>query len=217
MQDSSSSTANNAEKLSHGDRNALASLFVKHRERLRRMVRFRMHHRLLGRVDPDDVLQEAYLAAASRLEHFRGDGEASYSPFVWLRLILMQTLVDMHRHHLGTQMRDAQREVGLPGCCYALATSASLAAQLIGTMTSPSQFAARAETLAAVEQAIGLMEPMDREILAMRHFEELTNSEIAEVLAIQPKAASIRYVRAVRRLRTLLATLPGYSEGNADG
>lgn len=199
-------------RLKCGDRDALAALFAQYRDRLWRMVNFRMDRRLMGRVDPDDVLQEAYLAAASRLEHY---GDGSFSPFVWMRMILMQTLTDVHRHHLGTQMRDADREV-VGGCRYPQATSASLAAQFVGHFTSPSRAAVRAEMLTQVEQAVAAMEPIDQEILALRHFEELTNSEVAEILGIQQKAASIRYVRAIKRLRGVLSHVPGFFEGSQD-
>lgn len=198
-------------RLTCGDREALAALFSQHRERLWRMVHFRMDRRLLGRVDPDDVLQEAYLAAAARLEHFAGAG---MSPFIWLRTVLMQTLTDVHRHHLGVQMRDADREVDLQGGGYVQTTNASLAAFLVGNMTSPSQAAARAEMLQQVEQAVAGMDPLDREVLALRHFEELGNSEVAEVLGIQQKAASIRYIRALKRLKGILSEMPGLLEGD---
>jgi len=198
-------------RLKRGDRDALAVLFSQHRDRLWRMVQFRMDRRLLGRVDPDDVLQEAYLAAESRLEHY--DEGTPFSPFVWLRMMVLQTMTDVHRHHLGTQMRDAEREVAFPGGHYLQATSASLAAQFAGQFTSPSQAAVQAEMLAQLEQAVASMDPLDQEILALRHFEELSNSEVAEVLNIQQKAASIRYVRAIKRLREVLSQWPGFSMG----
>jgi RNA polymerase sigma-70 factor, ECF subfamily len=201
-------------RLKRGDREALAALFSQHRERLWRTVNFRMDRRLLGRVDPDDVLQEAYLAAAARLGHY--NDESTFSPFVWVRMVLMQTLTDVHRHHLGAQMRDADREVAPHGCRYPQTTTASLAALLAGNMTSPSQAAVRAETLHQVEQAIAAMDPLDREVLALRHFEELGNSEVAEVLGIQQKAASIRYVRALKRLKAILAHVPGLLEEDRD-
>jgi RNA polymerase sigma-70 factor (ECF subfamily) len=200
-----------AERLKRGDVEALAVLFSEHRERLWRMVGFRMDRRLLGRVDPDDVLQEAYIAAAQRIEHYGND--SSLSPFVWLRMVLMQTLIDIHRHHLGAQMRDANREAVFPGNLYPQTTSVSLAAQFVGKFTSPSQAAVREETLLHVEQAVAEMDPLDQEVLALRHFEELTNSEVAEVLGIQQKAASIRYVRAIKRLRAVMAQMPGFLEG----
>ncbi len=146
------------------------------------------------------------------MQHY--SNESSSSPFVWLRLIVLQTLTDLHRHHLGVQMRDAYREVDLGGCRYPVSTSVSLAALLIGNMTSPSQAAVRAETLEQVEQVIAGMDPLDREVLALRHFEELANSEVAEVLGIQQKTASIRYIRAVKRLRAILSQMPGLLEGD---
>ena len=196
--------------LKNGDREALAMLFSQHRERLWRMVSFRMHPRLSGRVDPEDVLQDAYLAAVQRLGHYRA--ESAMSPFIWIRMIVMQTLTDVHRHHLGTQMRDAGREVPVPGWHNPQTTSASLAAVLMGRFTSPSQAAARAEMSDQVERAIAEMDPLDQEVLALRHFEELSNSEVAEVLGIQQKAASIRYVRAIKRLKGITSHLPGFSE-----
>ena len=204
-----------APRLSRGDQQALASLFSQHRERLWRMVNFRMDQRLHGRVDPDDVLQEAYLAAALRMKNYDGD-DSSVSPFVWLRRMVLQTLTDLHRHHFGAQMRSAGREIGLYGCRYPQTTSASLAAQFVGQLTSPSQAAVRVEMVGQVEQAIAAMDSLDQEVLALRHFEELSNSEVAEVLGIQQKAASIRYVRAIKRLRAILSQVPGFSKAEQD-
>lgn len=196
-------------KLRSGDRQALAELFSIHRDRLWRTVQFRLDRRLQGRVDPDDVLQEAYLAAADRIAHFVGDTAAALH--VWLRMIVTQTMIDVHRRHLGAQMRDAQREVSLQGGCWPQGTSTSMALQLSGRLTSPSQAAARSELSRQLGQILEQMDPIDREVLALRHFEELGNSEVAEVLGIQQKAASIRYVRAVRRLQAILSQLPGFS------
>ena len=203
-----------ARRLAEGDPQALAELFALHRERLRRLARFRLASRLQGRIDPDDVLQEAYLAAAQRIAHFART--ESPSPFVWLRMIVMQTLVDLHRRHLGAKMRDGGREVAIEDIAYPEATSASMAIILVGHLTSPSQAAARAERVAVVRQAIETMDPVDREVLALRHFEELTNQETAEVLRIQPKAASIRYVRALRRLKAILTGLPDFHDETRD-
>jgi RNA polymerase sigma-70 factor (ECF subfamily) len=194
-------------RLERGDVQALAELFLQHRERLWRMVNFRMDRRLAGRVDPEDVLQEAYLAAAQRLAHCCTRSVASV--FAWLRLVVQQTLVDVHRRHASVQMRDVEREMPVGGFSYSQTTSASLAAQLAGHITSPSRAAVRAELLDTVEQAMERMDPTDREVLALRHFEELTNAEVAEALGIQQKAASMRYVRALRRLKEILAQLPG--------
>ncbi len=202
------------ERLEAGDTQALAEAFARHRQRLASLARFRLPPRLQGRLDVDDVLQEAYLAAARRLEHF-GRTERP-SPFIWLRMIVMQTLVDLCRQHLGAKMRDGGREVPIEGAGYPDATSASMAIRLAADLTSVSQAAIRAEQVERARQAIETMDPIDREVLALRHFEELTNQEAAEVLGIQPKAASIRYVRALRRLKELLSVLPGPHDETRD-
>ena len=198
------------DRLSRGDKSALAELFSQHRERLGRMVRFRMDPRLSGRVDADDVLQEAYLDAADRIEHFRKT--QSGSPYVWLRAIVGQTLVNVHRRHLGVKARDAGREVAIHSLRCPPATSISLAGLLIGNLTSPSRAAIRAELAHLLETAVESMDEIDREVLMLRHFEELTNREAAEVLGIEEKAASIRYVRAIRRLKHVLSQLSCFDD-----
>ncbi len=204
--DSSVGTEGLERRLRGGDPQALAELFSCERERLWRVIQFRLAEPLRGRLGPEDVLQEAFLAASQRLKHY-ADSPAT-SPFIWLRMIVNQTLVDLHRQHLGAQRRDAAREVSLDAVPYAQATSASVAIQLIGQFTSPSGAAARADVLTLVQAAIEQMDPIDREVLALRHFEELTNSEVAEALGIEQKAASIRYIRALRRLKEILAQVP---------
>lgn len=197
-------------ELRKGNERVLAKLFSVHRDRLWRMVSFRLDSRLAGRVDADDILQEAYLAAAQRLNHYLATPDKSF--FVWLRLIVNQTLIDVHRRHLGAKIRDIQREVTWQPAAGPQSTSVALAAQLLGSLTSPSQAAVRAETAHQLEQAIGAMDRIDQEVLALRHFEELSNSEVAEVLGIQQKAASIRYVRALTRLKDILEKIPGFFE-----
>ena len=193
-------------RLRTGDAEALAELFSRERERLWRIIHFRLAEPLRGRLGPEDVLQEAFLAASQRLNHYANS--PATSPFIWLRMIVNQTLVDLHRQHLGAQMRDAAREVSFDSVPYAQATSASVAIQLVGVFTSPSGAAARADVFSLVQAAIEQMDPLDREVLALRHFEELTNSEVAEALGIEQKAASIRYIRALRRLKEILAQVP---------
>lgn len=197
------------QRVKQGDKQALAELYSQYRDRLWRIVNFRLDARLLGRVDADDILQEAYLAAAQRIKHYLDDN--SHSFFIWLRLIANQTLIDVHRRHLGAQMRDASRDMSIHAH-YAQATSMSIASQLLGNFTSPSQIAMRDEVSGQLDKAIETMEPIDREVLALRHFEELTNSEVAEVLGIQQKAASIRYVRALKRLKEVMRKLPGFED-----
>ena len=193
-------------RILQGDQQALAVLFTSHRERLRRMVVFRLDRRLQGRLDADDVVQEAYLDAAQRLKHYDPSG----SFFVWLRLVTTQTLATVHRRHFGAQIRDAKREVSLHGT--PMATSIAIADRFLGQLTSPSQAALKRELAAQLEAALAEMNPVDQDVLAMRHFEDLTNSEIAEILGIEQNAASIRYVRAIERLKTILNRIPGFLE-----
>jgi RNA polymerase sigma-70 factor (ECF subfamily) len=190
-------------RLRQGETGVLAELFSRHRERLWKLVHFRLHPRLAARLDADDVLQEAYLAATTRLDHLLKSPAGSV--FVWLRLIVLQTLTQLHRQHLGTGKRDAHREVSLQYGPEGRSTAASLAAQFLGSFTSPSGVVMRAEMAARLEAAIDAMHPVDREVLALRHFEELTNQEIAEVLGLEPTAASNRYVRALQRLKQILS------------
>lgn len=185
-----------------GDRDALAGLFEAYGPRLRRVVRFRLHPRLQGRIDADDVLQDAWLRAESRIGSFLG--EASASPFVWFRMIVTQALVDLHRKHLGADKRDARRECSIDGRWSSDSTATSLSYHLAGRLPSPSSEAARGESAETLDRAIQGMSDLDREVLVLRHFEELTNSEAAAVLGITEQAASMRYVRALDRLKVVL-------------
>jgi len=200
------------ERLKRGDNQAVADFFSLHRERLWQIVRFRLDRRLASRVDVDDVLQEVYLDATRRLRHYVEDPSVSF--FVWLRTIVGQTMIDLHRRHLGAEMRDANREVSIHGTRYPQATSVSLVIHLMADISSPSRVAVRKELTNEVEQAIEGMDPIDREVLALRHFEELTNSEVSEVLDITQSAASVRYMRAIARLKRILAEVPDlFDEG----
>jgi RNA polymerase sigma-70 factor, ECF subfamily len=190
-----------------GDAQALGDLFDRHRDRLRRMVQTRLDRRLRGRVDPSDVLQEAYLEFARSLADYQRNPAVPF--FLWLRFLTGMKLQALHRHHLGTKARDAGREVSLHRGAGPSASSASLAAQLLGRLTTPSQAAVRAELRARVREALDEMEPLDREVLSLRHFEQLSNAETAQVLGIGETAASNRFVRALKRLRKVLLSVPG--------
>jgi RNA polymerase sigma-70 factor (ECF subfamily) len=187
-----------------GEAGVLAELFAKHRARLRAMVELRLDRRMQGRVDPSDVLQDAYLEAARSFPTYL---EARQAPFyLWLRCLTARKLRALHRHHLGAKARDARREVPLDRSGAPPATSVAVAAKLLGRGTSPSEAAARAERRERLEAAIEAMPPLDREVLILRHFEELSTAETAEVLAISEAAAVQRHVRALKRLRTILGS-----------
>ena len=190
--------------LQTGGEQALVEVFSKHREQLLKMVDFRLDRRLYGRVDASDVLQDAYLEISRRIADFLNEPMVSF--FVWARQITWQTLLMTHRRHLGVQKRNVGQEVRLHGV--ANATSVSLAAQLVAHMTSPSQAAIREERYAQLHDALNEMDEIDREVLALRHFEHLSNNEVAQVLGIQKTAASNRYIRALKRLKELLESFP---------
>ena len=194
------------EQLRRDGDQGLAVVFAQYRDRLERMVALRMDPRLHGRLDPADVLQEVYLDASKRLAAYVAAPEAPV--FVWLRGIAANTLTDLHRRHLAAQARDAGREVSID-LGGGTTTTGWLAGQLIGSMTSPSQVAIREETAARLAKAIDQMDELDREVLLLRHFELLRNHEVAMILGLSENAASNRYVRALVRLRELIAAIPG--------
>jgi RNA polymerase sigma-70 factor (ECF subfamily) len=188
-----------------GDQSSWAAVVEESRGRLRRMVAFRLDHRLQGRIDPSDVLQDAYLAAWQDLSAYLSQAEMPF--FLWLRGIAGNKLRELHRHHLGTQMRDPRREVSICDGALPETTTAALASQLLGDLTRASEQALRAEVKLRLQEALNSMDPLDREVLALRHFEQLSPAETAEVLGIKEKAAGMRYVRALRRLKEILTSL----------
>jgi RNA polymerase sigma-70 factor (ECF subfamily) len=190
------------ERLRGGDGAALGELFELHRARLWRMLHVRLDHRLAARVSADDVLQEAFLDVARRVGEYLADPKVPF--YVWLRFLTLQRMHSLQRAHLGARIRDAALEERL-----AFASSESMAGQLVGHLTSPSQAAMRHELQARLRAALDEMDPLDREVLALRHFEELSNNEVAEVLNLSKEAASKRHVRALKRLRAILEDANG--------
>jgi RNA polymerase sigma-70 factor (ECF subfamily) len=208
MTDSGTTTDDLLRKAKAGDAEALGALFAHHRDRLRQMVRLRLDRRVAGRLDASDVLQEAYLDVAQRFPEYVA---AQAVPFyVWLRALTGQRVIDLHRQHLGAKMRDAGQEISLYRGALPQASSASLAQQLLAGLTSPTQAAVRAEMQLKLQEALNSMDPMDREVVVLRHFEELNNVETAAVLGIEPSAGSKRYLRAIRRLKAILDQIPGF-------
>jgi RNA polymerase sigma-70 factor (ECF subfamily) len=198
------------QQLARGEQDVWGTLLTRHRERLQRMVALRLDRRLQGRIDASDVVQEAYLTASIQLADYLKGSTIPF--FLWLRLVTGQKLVALHRHHLGTQLRDAGREVSIDRGALPEASSAALAAQLLGLEPRPSQAAMRAERALRLEEALNRMDPLDREVLALRHFEQLSNAEAAQVLGLRESAASKRYTRALLRLREILKGMPGGEE-----
>ena len=184
----------------------LVELMDRHRERLRRMVTLRLDTRVQSRVDASDVIQEAYIEACDRIQEYLSDPAVPF--FVWLRFLTMQRLSLLHRKHLGVKARNAARDISIYQGALPAATSAAIAAQLLGQLTSPSNAALRAEASLQLQQALNDMNEIDREVLLLRHFEQLSQKETAQVLGIGEKAAGARHLRALTRLKKVLNIEP---------
>jgi RNA polymerase sigma-70 factor (ECF subfamily) len=191
-------------ELSANGREEFARHFESVRHRLKKIVAFRLDYRLRGRVSESDILQETFVRAAGHLDRFVASGDMPF--FVWLRMELQQGICEAHRRHLGADKRDVRREhrfqPGDPG-----QTSMALAACLAGQMTSASRALERAEMIETLERALEEIPAIDREVIALRHFEELSNLETARILDIEPAAASKRYLRALQRMRQIFDSL----------
>ena len=194
-----------------GNEEAIAKLFQPYRDRLKRLVRLRMDDRLTARVDASDVVQEAMIEALRRLASYAESPPGSF--FLWLRTLTFQKLIDTHRHHLGAARRSAENEISIFRGQVPEASSMAIANHLLGRLTSPTRHVERAELQARVQEALNSLDPIDREVLVLRHFEYLTNDETAEALGLKKTTASKRYVTALRRLGDLLSSVHGFESG----
>ena len=195
-------------RAAEGDSDALAELMGRYSDRLKRMVRLRMDHRLQGRTGASDVVQEALIEAARRLSDYQRNPPMGF--FLWLRALTAERLLNAHRAHLGTQKRDVSRDVSLYRRAMPAAHSVSLARQLMGDFTSPTQAIQRAETQLLVQEVLNRMNPIDREILVLKYFEQLSTSEVASELGIKRSTAGKRYIAALKRLKQELSAIPGF-------
>lgn len=185
-----------------GDTEALAELFHEHEAKLQRMLSVRLDRRLQGRLDTVDVLQEAFIEFARSICQYHPDPRLSF--YIWLRMLTIRKLATMQRRFLGTAARDVHREIVWNPAQGPAATSGSLADLFVGQLTSPSRAAVRNELRTQVQDALDELSPIDREVIAMRHFEQLSNQEVAAALGLSEPTASTRYIRAARRLKPLL-------------
>jgi RNA polymerase sigma-70 factor, ECF subfamily len=194
------------------DQAAWGEFLAVHRDRLRRMIALRLDERLRGRIDPSDVIQEAFLEATARQPVYAREADPM-PPFLWLRFLTLQRLQITHRRHLGTGSRDAAREISVHGVASPAASSAAIAAHLLGRDTRPSEAFMRAERKLRLQEALNSMDILDREIIVLRNFEQLTNQECARVLGLAESAATKRYIRALKRLKDILTSIPGAGTG----
>lgn len=198
-----------AERMRAGDDAALAEAFEACRPALRRLLSYRIDPRLRGRVAPSDVLQEAYLEALKRLAHYAK--QAELDPGLWLRWIVGQQLVDVHRRQLA-QKRGGGNELSLDRGGWAAASSLALAELLVADGAGPPSAMGMEERKGALAEALEALSPLDREVLSLRHFEDLSNDEVAALLGLKKSAASKRYVRALAKLRAALEDTTGEAE-----
>ena len=199
---------NDLSKLKRGGAAALAELYEceGYKGRLLRLVAVGLDSRLRARVEPPEVLQEAFVLALKQLPAYLDDPQVA--PYVWLRQVVLDVLSLLHRSHLKTAKRDARREVMAPEV-----SNDVLAAGFVGRLTSPSQALSRAEREERVKTALDRLEEADRVVIALTHYEHLTRLEAAEVLGISVDAAQKRYRRALKRFEAALSAGPGGLEG----
>jgi RNA polymerase sigma-70 factor, ECF subfamily len=187
------------QRMRGGEMVALAEIFGVFRPQLRRMVDLRMTGPLSARVDPSDVLQETYMDANHKIHDYLQNPRVSL--FVWLRGLTLDRLAKVQRRHLGAQCRALGRELRLPE-----ESSLALGRQLLAGTQTPSRIMERDELRRQVSDALQELNDRDREILVMRHFEVMTNSEVAEALDIGVSAATMRHGRALKRLKDMLSS-----------
>ena len=205
MSDDPSDPRDLLERARHGEPAAFAELFARHREQVRQAVALRLDRRLAARVDVSDVLQETYLEASRRLADYLARPALPFD--LWLRWLAREQVLTAHRRHLLADRRAVGREVPpLP----ADASSVFVGA-LLARGPSPSQAVAAAEAAENLGLALGRLDDDERDLILWRHFERLTNREVAQLLVISEAAAGKRYIRALERLRGLLLGL-GLSE-----
>jgi RNA polymerase sigma-70 factor (ECF subfamily) len=180
-----------------GDERAFEDLFARHRAYLRQVVALRLDPRMRPRIDPSDVVQDAQLEAFRRVGDFLERRPMAFR--LWLRKTTCERLLMLERFHRRASRRSIDREVMLPD-----RSAFALVQQLFAAGSAPGKRLELSETARRVREVLAQLSDTDREILLMRNLEALSNQEVAEVLQIEPVAASKRYGRALLRLRSLL-------------
>jgi RNA polymerase sigma-70 factor (ECF subfamily) len=195
-----------------GDRNAVNSLLEKHRAGLRKMVELRLDRAISKRVDASDVVQDVLIEANERLQGYLGDPKLPFS--LWLRHLAKDRLIDLHRRHRGSQKRSVDRELPMSVPGFSDRSSLDLAAQILDPELTPAARTVQHEMEERFLAALEELDEDDKEIILMRHFEQLGNAEAADMLWLSTAAAGMRHLRALRKLRTILG-LEGDEHVNA--
>jgi RNA polymerase sigma-70 factor (ECF subfamily) len=195
-----------------GDSDAINGLMERHRDSLRRMVQLRLDQKIQRRIDVSDVVQDVLVEANRRLQDYLANPVMGFH--LWLRQIAQDRIIDAHRRHRASAKRSVDRERPLAVPAAGDHSTMELAAQLAGHEVTPGTAAMQAEMAKLVEAAIAKLPDQDCEIIIMRHYEQLSNQEIAQALSLTEPAASMRYLRAIRRLKELMVE-PGSASGEA--
>jgi RNA polymerase sigma-70 factor (ECF subfamily) len=185
-----------------GDEQAVNQLLDRHRRALRRLVELRLDRKIQGRIDVSDVVQDVLVEANRRLPQYLDKPAMSFH--LWVRQIAKDRIIDAHRRHRGSAKRSVDREQSLAVPAASDRSTFDLIAQLHDPSLTPAAAATRHELAQRVESALGQLSDQDGEIIIMRHYEQLSNMEVAEALQLTEPAASMRYLRAIRRLKQLL-------------
>lgn len=193
-----------------GNADAVNRLLDRHRDSLRKMVQFRMDRALAGRIDASDIVQDVLLEANRRLKDYLIDPKMPFH--LWLRQLAKDRIIDMHRRHREAKKRSVDRERSLATPEYADRSSMDLAALLKDQELTPAAANIRKELERRFLTAIDQLDEDDRDIILMRHYEHLGNSEVAQALGMSPPAAGMRYLRALRKLRAILGEHPSLSD-----
>ena len=189
-----------------GEGAAVNKLLERHRAALRKLIQLRLDRQVARRVDASDIVQDVLLEANGRLREYLDDPQMPFH--LWLRHLAKDRIIDMHRRHRGAQRRSLDRERSLASPQFGDQSSFDLASQLVGSELTPAAAAIRQELQARFLVAIEQLDDDDREIVLMRHFEQLGNSEAATALGMTPAAAGMRHLRALRKLRAILGERP---------
>lgn len=195
-------TQNLLDQAKQGDASAVDSLLDKHRDSLRHMIQMRLDHRITRRVDVSDVVQEVLVEASRRLQDYLENPKLPFH--LWIRQIAKDRIIDAHRRHRVSAKRSVDREQAMAMVAGTDPSTMDLVGQLRDPALTPAAAATQREIAKQVEGAIQLLKEADREIILMRHYEQLSNQDVAQVLNLSEPATSMRYLRAMQRLRDLL-------------
>ena len=189
---------------------AIDELMDRHRDSLRRMIQLRLDQRLNQRMDVSDVIQDVLVEANRRLQDYLANPVIPFH--LWIRQIAKDRIIDAHRRHRVSAKRSIDREQPQPGKGPPDQSTIELANQFRDGALTPAAAAAQKELAAQIESAVHLLRDNDREIILMRHYEQLDNQEIAQALGLSEPAASMRYLRALKRLREIINNMPRLNE-----